>query len=176
MRPANSHTTAIAGTDVNLDITGFVNPQFSSSAVETSAPQVIGSLPPLEEFAAPVYNQTPVFEYAAPAPVTGYIAPAPAVTSDAHSQQLPPVYTTTTVTTDDNLDITGLMYPQFSSTAVEPFSPHVVGSLPPWKSLLSPCTTKSIRLHRSLIHFSPLKSLLRPCTIESIRSRSLQER
>ena len=111
---------------------------------ETSAPQVIGSLPPFEEFDAPVYNQVksgtdpccsraPVFEYVAPAPVTERIAPAPAVTSDGHSQQLPPVYTTTTVTTDVNLDILGLVYPQLSSTAVEPFSPQVVGSLPPLK-------------------------------------------
>ena len=89
------YTTATVDTDVNLDSAGSVNPQFSSSAMETSAPQVIGSLPPVEEFDAPVYNQVnqeqilaacsraPVFEYAAPAPVTEYIAPAP----DAHSQQ-----------------------------------------------------------------------------------------
>ncbi len=132
------YTTANVDTDVNLDITSLVNPQFSTSAVETSAPQVIGSPLPFEEFDAPVYHQTPVFEYAAPAPVTGYIAPAPAVTSDAQSQQLPPVYTTTTVTTDDNLDITSLMYPQFSSTAVEPCSPHVVGSLPPLEEFTQP--------------------------------------
>ena len=62
---------------------------------------------------------------------TDYIAPAPAVTYVVPSQQLPPVYTTTTVTTDDNLDMTGLVNPQFSSTAVEPFPPNVVGPLPP---------------------------------------------
>ena len=60
------------------------------------------------------------------------------MTSDAHSQQLPPVYSTTTVTTDDNLDIVGLVYPQFSSTAVEPFSPHVVGSVPPLEEFTEP--------------------------------------
>ena len=60
-----------------------------------------------------------------------YIAPAPAVTYDAPSQQLPPVYTMTTVTTDVNLDIIGLVNPQFSSTAVEASAPQVVGSLPP---------------------------------------------
>ena len=48
------------------------------------------------------------------APVTEYVAPAP----------VPPVYSTTTVNTD-------LVYPQFSSTAVEPYAPCVVGSLPP---------------------------------------------
>ena len=72
-----------------------------------------------------------MFEYVAPTPVTEYIAPAPAVTSDAHSQQLPPVYTTTTVTTDVNLDTSDLVHPQFSFPAVEAFSPQVVGSLPP---------------------------------------------
>ena len=71
----------------------------------------------------------PVIEYVLPAPVIEYIAPAPAVTYVVPSQQLPPVYTTTTVTTDDNLDMTGLVCPQFSSTAVEPFAPHVVDSL-----------------------------------------------
>ena len=35
------------------------------------------------------------------------------------------------VTTDVNCDTVGLVYPQFSSTAVEPFSPHVVGSFSP---------------------------------------------
>ena len=60
-----------------------------------------------------------------------YVAPAPAVTYVVPSQQLSPVYTTTTVTADDNFDMTGLVYPQFSSTAVEPVAPHVVVSLPP---------------------------------------------
>ena len=120
------------------------------------ASQVVDSLLPVEEFTGPVYNHvnheqifpacsgTPVFEYAPPAHLTEYIAPAPAVTPDAHSQQLPLVYIMTTVTTDDNLDITGLMYPQFSSTAVEPFSPHVVGPLPPLEEFTEP-VIKSIR-------------------------------
>ena len=84
--------------------------------------------------AAPV----PIFEYVAPAPVIENIAPAPAVTSDVPSQQQPPVCTTTTVTPDDNLDITGLLYPQFSSTAVEPSAPHVVDSLPPLEEFSAP--------------------------------------
>ena len=108
------------------------------------APDVTYTEPdPVIEIVAPASAVTysasaPVFEYAARAFVTGYIAPAPAVTSDAHSQQLPPVYTTTTATTDDNLDMTGLLYPQFSSTAVEPFAPHVVGPLPPLKEFTEP--------------------------------------
>ena len=44
-------------TDVNSDISGLVNPQFSFTAVEASAPQVVVSLPPLEEFDAPVYDR-----------------------------------------------------------------------------------------------------------------------
>ena len=79
-----------------------------------------------------------LFEYVAPAPVIEYIAPAPAVTSDIPTQQLPPVYTTTTVTTDDNLDMTSLVYPQFSSTAVEPYAPRIVGSLPPLEEFSAP--------------------------------------
>ena len=55
------------------------------------------------------------------APVTEYVAPA----------QVPPVYSTTTVTTD-------LVYPQFSSTAVEPSAPCVVGSLPPVEEFTEP--------------------------------------
>ena len=34
-----------------------MDPQFSSTAVEASAPQVVVSLPPFEEFTAPVCNQ-----------------------------------------------------------------------------------------------------------------------
>ena len=73
----------------------------------------------------------PIFEYVAPAPVIEYISPAPAMTYVEFSQQLPPVDTTSTVATDVNLDVTGFVSPQISSTAVEPSSPHVVDSLPP---------------------------------------------
>ena len=40
-----------------VDIIGLVNPQFSSTAVEASAPQVVVLLPLFQEFTAPVYNQ-----------------------------------------------------------------------------------------------------------------------
>ena len=80
--------------------------------------------------------QSPVIEYVAPAPVMEYIAPAPAVTYDAPSQQLPPTYTTTTVTTDVNLDITSMVNPQFSSTVVD--APQVVGSLPLLEEFTAP--------------------------------------
>ena len=71
----------------------------------------------------------PVIEFVALAPVMEYIAPAPAVTYAAPSQQLPPAYTMTTVTTGVNLDITGLVKPQFSISAVEASAPQVVASL-----------------------------------------------
>ena len=64
------------------------------------------------------------------APVTEYVAPAPAVTLSVPCQQLRPAYTTATVATGVNLDVTGKVYPQFSSTAVEVSSSQVVGSLP----------------------------------------------
>ena len=51
------HTTATCAAEVNLDITGLVNPQFPNIDVEFSAPQAVSSFLPLEEFDAPVYNQ-----------------------------------------------------------------------------------------------------------------------
>ena len=53
--PACTITTDTA--DDNFDITDLVNTQFSRTAVETFAPQVVVSLPPNEVFSAPVYNQ-----------------------------------------------------------------------------------------------------------------------
>ena len=145
-KPAATHAgtqTTVTHCEVT-SATCLVSTQISICAVEI--PQVVGSFLIWEDFAAPVCNQinqeqiltacsrAPVFEYAAPA----YIAPALAVTSDAHSQQLLSVDTTTTVTTDVNLDIIGLMYPQFSSTAVELPSTQVVGSLPPSEEFDAP--------------------------------------
>ena len=63
-------------------------------------------------------------------------APAPVFENVAPTQQLPPVYTTTTVTTDGNLDITGWVNPQFSSSAPSRHMSLVLFLL--WKSLLSP--------------------------------------
>ena len=40
-----------------VDITGLVNPQFSSFAIEVSTPQVVVLLPLFEECTAPVCNQ-----------------------------------------------------------------------------------------------------------------------
>ena len=60
------------------------------------------------------------------APVTEYVAPAPAVALSVPCQQLRPA----TVATGVNLDVTGMVHPQFSSTAVEGSASQVVGSLP----------------------------------------------
>ena len=64
------------------------------------------------------------------APVAEYVAPAPAVSFVVPSQQLRPAYTTATVATGVSLDVSGMVHPQFSSTAVEVSSSQVVGSLP----------------------------------------------
>ena len=56
-RPRNSSSSYCgADTRKNVDISGLVNPQFSIPAVEASAPQVVVSRPPLEEFDVPVYD------------------------------------------------------------------------------------------------------------------------
>ena len=76
-------------------------------------------------FAAPA----PVIEYVAPAPVFEYIPPAPAVSLSVSSQQL---------RTGVNLDVTGLVYPQFPGTAVESSASQVVGPLPPCEVFAAP--------------------------------------
>ena len=43
-------------TDVKFDITGLVTPHFSTTVVEVSSPQVVGSLSPLQEFVALMRN------------------------------------------------------------------------------------------------------------------------
>ena len=48
---------AAVTTGVNFDTTGLVNPHCSITAVEASAPHVVDSLSPLDEFTTPVYNQ-----------------------------------------------------------------------------------------------------------------------
>ena len=83
-------------------------------------------------------GSAPVIEYVSSAPAIECVAPAPAVSFVVPSQQFPPVYTTTTVTNDDNSDMISLVYPQFSSTAVEPYAPRVVDSLLPLEEFTEP--------------------------------------
>ena len=52
-----AYTMAAVATGVNLNTTGVVNPQSAITAVEAPAPQVVGSLLLLGEFASPVDNQ-----------------------------------------------------------------------------------------------------------------------
>ena len=51
-----ARTTTTDTTDDNFDITNLVHPQFSFPVVEDISPRVVGSLPPLDEFDAPVHN------------------------------------------------------------------------------------------------------------------------
>ena len=53
-----------------------------------------------------------VIEYMSSAPVFGYLAPAPAVSLSVPSQQLPFVYTTTTITVDDLEEFSEPVYDQ----------------------------------------------------------------
>ena len=67
--------------------------------------QVGSPLAPVTEYVAPAPAvvcdvSATVIEYTSSAPVIECVAPAPAVTYVVPSQQLPPVYFTTTVTTD----------------------------------------------------------------------------
>ena len=52
-----AYTMTNVTTDDNFDSTDLVHPQISFPAVEAFSPQVIGSLSPLDEFDAPVYNR-----------------------------------------------------------------------------------------------------------------------
>ena len=117
--------------------TQTVSPPPAATNAATPAPS------PVIEYVVPAPTVThaalaPVFEYVAPAPVIEYIAPAPAMTCAAPSQQIPPAYTMTTVTPDVNFDITGLVNPRLSITAVETSAPQVVGSLPPFEEFDAP--------------------------------------
>ena len=142
------YITTTVTTDDNLDITGLTSPQSFGTAREASAPQAIVSVHQEQLVVQEQVTVQEISRYVAPATVIQNFAPTSAVTSDAHSQQLPPVYTTTTVTTDDNLDMTDLVNPQFSSTAVEPFPPHVVGPLPPFEESTEPVYSQA---HQNLI-------------------------
>ena len=113
----------------------------------TSAPS------PMIEYVAPA----PVVTYAAPAPVIEhvssalvieYIAPALAVSLAVPRQQLLPAHTTTTDTTDDNFDITDLVNPKFSISAVEAYPLQVVGSLSPLEEFVVPVFNQ---IHREQI-------------------------
>ena len=77
---------------------------------------------------------------------TGDGTPALAVTYVVPSQQLPPVYSTTTVTADS-------VYPQIPSTAVEPVAPRVVVSLTPVEEFSAPVYDQ---VHQELVAASEM--------------------
>ena len=115
-------TSVTTQTDFVLAATyaATASPAETHAATPAPSPVIEYVVPaPAVNYVAPA----PVIEYLSSAPVTEHIAPAPAVTLSAPRQQLPPVYTTTTVTTDVNLHFTGLVKPQFSMTAVEASAP-----------------------------------------------------
>ena len=83
------------------------------------------------------------------APVTDYVALAPAVTLSVPSQQLCPAYTSATVATGVNLDVTGFVSPQFSRTAVEGSASQVVDPLPPAEEFTEPVCNQVHQEHFS---------------------------
>ena len=76
---------------ISFDITGLVSPQFSSTVVEASAPQVLLSLPPFEEFSAPVYNQDHQEQIVA-WEMTQNVVENPAVQEQVIVHEIPPVF------------------------------------------------------------------------------------
>ena len=128
----SDNTTATVATDVNLDITGL----FSSTAVEAFAPQVIVSLPPFEEFTAPVYNQVHQEQIVA-AEMTLNIVENSAVQEQVIVQEIPQVPIVERIQ-EQIVDITGLANQQFSITGVEVSAPQAVGSLSPFQEFDAP--------------------------------------
>ena len=70
--------------------TGLVCPQFSSTAVGSYAPCVVGSLPPVEEFTEPVYDQV-LQEHIAASELTENLAEIPVVHEQVIVQEIPDV-------------------------------------------------------------------------------------
>ena len=119
--------------------------------MEASAPQVVGSLPPLEEFASPVYNQVHQ-ERIVTVETTQNIVEIPAVQEQVIVQEIPQLprrivetievlpqervelHTATQIVhvpvsqIQEQSAVTSLINPQISFTTVE--APQVVGSFP----------------------------------------------
>ena len=85
-----AYTITTDTTDDNFDNTDLVHTQFSSTAVETFAPQVVVSIPPCEEFSAPVYDQVNQEQNAA-GETTENIAEIPVVQEQVTVQDIPEV-------------------------------------------------------------------------------------
>ena len=117
--------------------------------MEPASAVTFTALSPVIECVAPApavihEEPAPVIEYVAPSPVIEYIAPPPAVIYSTPSLKSPPAYTMAAVTTDVNLDTTGLVNPHCPITAVEASTHRSLVQFLPWTSLLRPCTTKFV--------------------------------
>ena len=124
-------------TDDNLDITGLMYPQFSSTEVEPFSPHVVGPLPPpLEEFTEPVYNQVHQEQIIA-RETTLNIVENPAVQEHAIVQEHSELQVMER-RHEQIVDITCLVNPHFSSFAVEASAPQVVVLLPPFEEFTAP--------------------------------------
>ena len=131
-----------------------------------SAPQVVGSLPPFEDFGAPVYNQIHQEQIVAVETTQNtfenpavqeqvqivkriqeqIVEPTDAMTYAAPSQQLPlskqpSLLASTSI-------IIGLVNTQFSITGVEVSAPKTVGSFPPLEEFDAPVYNQ---IHQELI-------------------------
>ena len=83
-------TTAVTAGD-NSVMFSLVYPQISSTAVESVAPRVVGSLPPVEEFSAPVYDQVHQ-ELVSSSEMTEKFAEIPVVHEKVIVQDIPEVF------------------------------------------------------------------------------------
>ena len=110
-----------------------MSPQISCTAVEASAPQVVFSLPPFEEFTEPVYNQVHQ-EHFVTGEITLNIVEHPAVQEQVTVQEIPQVSVVERI--QELCSFTGLMNPQISTTSLE--ASQVVGSLPPVEEFTEP--------------------------------------
>ena len=140
-------------TGVNLDVTGFVSPLFSRTAVEGSASQVVDPLPLAEEFSEPVCNQAHRERFAA-GEMTENTVVSPVVQEQVIVQAIPVVVGSLPLA----VEFTG---PVFNQAHQEQFAageiteksaefpvvheqvfvqaiPRVVGSLPPVEGFTGP--------------------------------------
>ena len=110
-----------------VDITRLVNPQFSNTAMEASAPQVVGSLPPFEEFDAPVYNRI-LQEQIVAGEMTQHRVENPSVQEQVIIQEIPQV------------SIGERIQERILASA-----PQVVVSLPPFEEFTASIKSRSLQ-------------------------------
>ena len=139
-------STAAVATDVNLDISGLVNPQFSGTAVEASAPQAVVSVPPFEEFTEPVYSQVH-HEQIVAGEMTQDIIGISAVQEQVIVQEVPPVVEQIQEQIVETIDVT----PQRSQFAPNTSSTSTSHVISPARAPRRPATTVLMHLRACLI-------------------------